>query len=190
MSDRNVSTNDRDDPYNYVSFDDFLAGSSKVWSTEDLAIRWNAAHPEAPVRINFGPIVPPPTLATGVVAPDGSGVTRIFAAIQLVGGGLEILVAGGALLVPEPTGATKVVGVVVLLHGLDTISSALSTIASGKRSITYTQEGATWVAQGLGAGPGTAETIGVVTDVGIGVGGSFAVGSLARLARARYSSSI
>jgi hypothetical protein len=191
-----VNTNDRDDPNNYVSFDDYVAGSSKVWLLENLASRWNSAHPEAQVYANFGPIVQPGELNAGAVAPvappaalDGaaaasgsSGLTRVFAAVQLVGGGLEIIVAGGALLAPEPTGATKLVGVVVLLHGMDTIQSAIRTIVSGDRTVTFTQEGATWVAQSAGAGPQTAETIGVVTDVGVGVAGSFAVGALSRVA--------
>jgi hypothetical protein len=180
---RNASTNDRDDPNNYASFDDFLSGSAKVWSLEYQVSRWNSSHPEAWVSANIGPIVPPAQLnnGNGVVTVAPSGLTRVFAAVQLVGGGLEIIVAGGALLAPEPTGVTKVVGVVVLLHGVDTIQSSIRTLVSGERTVTFTQDGATWVAQEAGASPNTAETIGVVTDVGIGVGGSFAVGTLSRV---------
>jgi hypothetical protein len=94
---------------------------------------------------------------------------------------MELIVAGGALLAPEPTGATKVVGAVVLLHGLDTVQSSLRTIVSCNRTATFTQIGASKVAEEFGASPKTAQTIGVVTDIGVGLGGTFAVGALSRV---------
>jgi hypothetical protein len=97
----------------------------------------------------------------------------------LVGGGIELIVGGGALIAPEPT-VTKVVGVVVLTHGIDTVQSSIRTIVSCNRTATFTQLGATSAAEQFGASPQTAQTIGVVTDIGIGVGGSFAVGALTR----------
>lgn len=175
-----VNTGDRDDPNNYVSFDSYAAGAASPWSLQTLAQRWNRAHPEAPVTAYGDQIVPPVSPSTGAFDTSDSGFTRVFAAVQLVGGGFELIIAGGALLAPEPTGATKVVGVIVLLHGLDTIQSAVRTIVSGDRTATFTQQGASDLAMYAGASPRTAETIGVVTDVGIGVGGSFAVGALAR----------
>ena len=108
--------------------------------------------------------------------------TRVFAALQLLGGGFELIVAGGALLAPEPTGATKVLGAIVLLHGVDSLQAAARTIVSCDRTATLTQQGATSLASSAGASPAVAETIGVVTDVGLGVGGSFAVGTLTRVA--------
>ncbi|MBR0801754.1 hypothetical protein JQ615_41165 [Bradyrhizobium jicamae] len=179
---RIATTNDADDPYNYISFDDFVAGSAKIWSLENLTSRWNAAHPEALVSTGVGPVVPPGTLSSGVVIEEASGLVRVFAAVQLLGGGLELIVGGGALLAPEPTGATKVVGVVVLIHGMDTIQSSFRTIVTGERTVTYTQQGATFAAREAGASVPAAETIGVVTDIGIGVGGSFGIGMLSKAA--------
>jgi hypothetical protein len=177
---RNASTSDRNDPSNYVSFDDYVEGSSRIWSTQELARFWNAAHPDSPIRAFGDPIVP-------LAAPQSDalldcGMTRAFAAVQLVGGGLEVIVAGGALLAPEPTGVTKVLGAVVLLHGVDTLQASIRTLLTCDRTATVTQQGASSIARYAGASPRTAQTIGVVTDAGIGVGGSFAVGTLSRLA--------
>lgn len=175
-----VNSGDRDDANNYASIDDYVAGASAWLQLDVLTRRWNAAHPDDPVSLHGNSRSP--AGATNANALMGCGVTRVFAAMQLVGGGLEIIVAGGALLAPEPTGVTKVLGAVVLLHGVDTLQAAARTILSCDRSATLTQQGATSFARFAGAGPATAETIGVVTDVGIGVGGSFAVGALTRVA--------
>ncbi|MBV9488950.1 MAG: hypothetical protein JO069_04390 [Verrucomicrobia bacterium] len=178
MEARVASTLDRDDPLNYVSFDDFVAGASRPWSTEALVDRWNQAHPENPVIAQGISAAP----NTSPITPSESCTrTRIFAALQLVGGGLELIIGGGALLAPEPTGATKVVGAVVLLHGLDTAQASVRSIVSCDRRATFTQLGASAVAENLGAAPQTAQTIGVVTDIGVGIAGTFAVGSLTRV---------
>ena len=176
---RNVSTSDRDDPINYADFDSYVAGASSVHSLQGLTQRWNSAHPDALVRAQGEFLVP--TAAPNANGFRDCGTTRIFAALQLVGGGLEVIVAGGALLAPEPTGVTKVVGTVVLLHGVDTLQASVRTLLTCDRTATATQVGASSVARFAGASPRVAETIGVVTDVGIGVGGSFAVGALSRV---------
>jgi hypothetical protein len=175
-----ANSGDRDDANNYASVDDYVAGASAWLQLDVLARRWNAARPDDPVSLHGNSRSPAGASNTNALM--GCGVTRVFAAMQLVGGGLEVIVAGGALLAPEPTGATKVLGAMVLLHGVDTLQAAARTILSCDRSATLTQQGATSVARFAGAGPATAETIGVVTDVGIGAGGSFAVGALTRVA--------
>jgi hypothetical protein len=175
-----VNSGDRDDANNYVSIDDFRAGASPWMSSTVLVQRWNAAHPEATATLHGDSATPAP--ASNANAFVDCGMTRVFAALQLIGGGFEVIVAGGALLAPEPTGVTKVLGAVVMLHGVDTLQASARTILSCDRAATMTQQGASSLARFAGASPATAETIGVVTDVGIGVGGSFAVGALTRVA--------
>ncbi|MET0390343.1 MAG: hypothetical protein ABW321_30505, partial [Polyangiales bacterium] len=177
---RNVNNGDRNHPINYVTFDDFVAGASETWSLHVLAQRWNAVHPDKAVRAH-GDLLRPSTGPNQDVF-LGCGLTRVLAAVQLLSGGIEIIVAGGALLAPEPTGATKVLGAVVLLHGIDTLQASVRTVISCDRTATVTQTGAESIAKYAGASPRTAETIGIVTDVGVGVGGSFAVGALSRVA--------
>jgi hypothetical protein len=171
-----ASTNNRDDPTSYDSFDAFVAGASSPWSLSALSESWNRAHPEAPVLAQGDSAAP----NQAPITPNSCGMTRVFAALQLVGGGIELIVGGGALLAPEPT-VTKVIGVVALTHGADTLQSSIRTIATCNRTATFTQIGASKVAVKFGASPQTAERIGVVTDIGIGVGGTFAVGALSRV---------
>jgi len=185
MTDRVASTSDRDDPLNYASIDDYVAGASSPLTLDTLADRWNAAHPQACVLPQGLSSQPSPSMSAAPnltpITPNDCGVTRIFAAVQLIGGGFELIVGGGALLAPEPT-VTKVVGVIVLTHGVDTVQSSIRTILTCDRTATFTQLGASSVARDFGASPTTAETIGIVTDVGFGVGGTFAVGALSRVA--------
>lgn len=173
----NVNTNDRNDPANYVSFDDFARNASMVFPLATLTEMWNRAHPDAtvlPQGVSAAPNVSP-------IEPDGCGTTRVFAALQLLGGGIELFIGGGALLAPEPTGVTKVIGVVAVAHGLDTMQASIRTIATCNRTATFTQIGAAGAAETLGASPATAQTIGVVTDIGVGVAGTFAIGALSRV---------
>lgn len=177
-----VNDGDRDNPNNYVDIDSYRAGASSWLSSAVLVQRWNAAHPTARVTLHGASRAP--DAASNANAFSSCTVTRVFAALQLVGGGLELIVAGGALLAPEPTGVTKVLGAVVLLHGVDTLQASARTILSCDRTATLTQQGASSLARSAGASPAVAETIGVVTDVGLGVGGTFAVGTLTRVAPA------
>lgn len=86
------------------------------------------------------------------------GSQRVIAGIQYIGGGIELIVASGALLAPEPTGATKVVGSVVLVHGIDTIQSSLRRALYCDSTPTSTQSGVSAAARLAGAGPSVAET--------------------------------
>src|ERR1043166_3749842 len=122
MATRVASSPDRDDPLNYATFDDFAANASKPWSIDTLVAMWNEAHPEDPAVAqgtsaapNISPITPPESCTR----------TRVFAALQLIGGGMEFIIGGGAILAPEPTGVTKVVGAVVLVHGVDTMQASV-----------------------------------------------------------------
>ena len=171
-----VNSGDRDDAANYVTLDDYIAGASKVYTLDALTDNWNKAHPAAPA-IAQGTDSAAPNITP--ISPDNCGMTRVFAALQLVGGGMEIIVGGGALFAPEPV-VTKLVGAVVLTHGIDTLQASMRTIVTCDRTATFTQVGATSVAKQFGASPENAQTIGVVTDIGIGVGGSFGVGVLSR----------
>ncbi len=172
-----LNSGDRNDPANYISFDSYVSGASHVLTLDALTRKWNLAHPQSQVTPN-GMIANP---GQTPVTDDGCGIVRAFAALQLVGGGIELIIGGGALLAPEPT-VTKVIGAVAVVHGLDTVQASVRTIATCGRTSTFTQQGAAAAAEGLGASPATAETIGVVTDIGVGVGTTFAVGVLSRAA--------
>jgi hypothetical protein len=120
-----VNSGDRDDANNYVSIDDYRASTSPWRTSTVLAQRWNAVHPDARVIVHGDSATR--DAASNANAFTNCGVTRVFAALQLLGGGLEVIVAGGALLAPEPTGATKVLGAIVMLHGIDTLQASART---------------------------------------------------------------
>jgi hypothetical protein len=71
------------------------------------------------------------------------------------------------LLAPEPTALTKVAGVALGAHGLDTSSSAIQQIVNGKDSSTLTADGAEALSALLGADPKTAQMIGLGADLAI-----------------------
>lgn len=175
------SSGDRNDPLDYETLDDYVAGAASPLSLQTLVRRWNAARPGERVEAH-GDWTPGAQQRMHATTLNNCGVQRVLAGIQLLGGGLELIVAGGALLAPEPTGVTKVVGTVVLLHGMDTVQASVRSILSCDRTATLIHSGARAIAEYAGASPVTAETIGIVTDVGVGVGGSFAVGTLSRIA--------
>ncbi len=93
--------------------------------------------------------------------------TRLWGAAKLVGGAFELIGAGGLLLAPEPTAVTKVAGVALGAHGVDTSQSALRQIVTGRDTSTLTSDGAKSLSEVLGADPKTAEMIGVGADLAI-----------------------
>ncbi len=86
------------------------------------------------MQADFGPIVPPGAIETATLPEESSAYTRVFAALQLLGGGLELIVAGGALLAPEPTGGARGWSIVArtgLLPGQATEAILLPSQAGG-----------------------------------------------------------
>ena len=109
---------------------------------------------------------PPP--ARRPIAP--STLNRAVAALEIVGGGAEIVGGVLLLLVPEPTMLTKVGGVALTVHGSDFTQAAIRQLFSGKPIEDFTQKGTTWAASHVGASPKSAHRIGVVLDVAVGLG--------------------
>ncbi len=122
------------------------------------------------------------------IDPDGTEqrmnpwAARGIGVLQLVGAGLEAAGGVGALAVPEPTGLTKVGGVLLLGHAVDTGQTALRTIWSGEVKHTLTQQAGEAVATAAGASPETARKIGIGVDIAAGAGPSVAVAAGRRLA--------
>lgn len=80
--------------------------------------------------------------------------------LQFVGAVLEIAAGIAMLIVPEPT-VTKVGGVILILHGLD----SLQALIRGER--TYTAKAATGLARTAGASDKNAELIGDIADIAV-----------------------
>jgi len=101
--------------------------------------------------------------------PESHWYDRPLGLLQAAGGVGEAVLGGVLLAAPEPTGLTKVGGVVVGLHGLDDIQAGLRTAWTDHPTQTVTQQAATSGAQALGANPGAAVVIGAVVDGGLGM---------------------
>ena len=111
---------------------------------------------------------------------ESSWATRAVGAIQVIGGGLEVALGVGGIVLPEP--ATTVGGVVLVAHGGDTVIAGFRTLWSGEVTRSLTQQGGEAAAAALGASPETARTIGTGVDIAAGIGPSVAIGISRRLA--------
>ena len=128
------------------------------------------------------PASPPDAPGTAEAAGRSTTVNRVIGGIQLVGGLLEGALAVGLLLTPEPTMATKVGGVVLGAHSLDTIVAGARTLWTGEVAHTLTHEAGAAAARVAGADEQTANWVGTGADITAGVGPSIAVGVSRRMA--------
>jgi RHS repeat-associated protein len=114
----------------------------------------------------------------------GSGGTwnRVVGGIQLAGGIFEGVLAVGLLLTPEPTMATKVGGVILGAHSLDTIVAGARTLWSGEVQHTLTHQAGEGAARAAGASESTARWVGTGADIAASLGPAAAVGISRRLA--------
>lgn len=109
-----------------------------------------------------------------------SWMTRAVGAIQIIGGGLEMALGVGGIVLPEP--ATTAGGVILVAHGSDTVIAGFRTLWSGEVTRSFTQQGGEAAALALGASPETARHVGTGVDIAAGVGPSLAIGVSRRLA--------
>ena len=101
------------------------------------------------------------------VEDESSVWTRVLGGVQMIGGGLEV--AAGALGVAVPDPLTTAAGSIAIVHGSDTAVAGAMMLVTGREVRTVTAQSVEAVADGLGADPESAELIGDVTDIGIGV---------------------
>ena len=100
--------------------------------------------------------------------------TRVVGGLQVLGGALEIV--AGAAGIAVPTGVTQVLGAAAVVHGVDTLSTGLTTLWTGQVQETLTQQAATGAAKLAGASPETARKIGTGVDITAGIVPSLGIG--------------
>jgi len=103
--------------------------------------------------------------------------TRAWGGGKLILGVFEEVGAGALFFAPEPTMLTKIGSGVLGVHGADTIQSGARQFRTGRDTPTFTQQGATATARGLGAKPAPAEAIGVGIDTAVPIVVSFGLGA-------------
>lgn len=92
---------------------------------------------------------------------------RLWGVATLAGAAIELVSAGVLLLAPEPTMVTKIAGGTLGVHGMDTASTGIMQIVSGRTRTTLTSQAATAAAEALGADPNTAVTVGMAIDIAV-----------------------
>lgn len=127
---------------------------------------------------------PPAAEGSGSSGGSSSGSTwnRVIGGVQLAGGILEGVMAAGLLLTPEPTMVTKVGGVILGAHSLDTIVAGARTLWTGEVQHTLTHQAGEGAALAAGASESTARWVGTGADVAASLGPAAAVGISRRLA--------
>jgi len=110
---------------------------------------------------------------------------RIWGAVGLAGGVIELLGSAALLIDPDPT-VSKVIGAVGLVHGSDVTMTSWSQLRTGEAQQTLTSQAAEALAQSAGMSPGAAGITGAVVDILVPTGVLSEIGrtnSLARLTR-------
>lgn len=123
-------------------------------------------------------------LAGDTLAGPASNWTRAWGGAKLLFGVLEDLGAGALLLAPEPTMVTKVGGVALGAHGLDTIQSGGRQLWTGRDTTTLTSDGTAALARSLGVSEASARQIGEGVDAAVPLALTLGIGA-ARLAAVR-----
>ncbi len=94
-------------------------------------------------------------------------LNRAVGGIQVLGGGLELVLGASMSVVPEPL--TTAGGLILVVHGSDTIIAGFRTLWHGEVKESFTQQGTSAAAEGLGASKKAANIIGTGVDIAAGV---------------------
>jgi Bacterial CdiA-CT RNAse A domain len=140
-----------------------------VWASKPPTLPQPDAMPDEQggIQIVLTPVQLAAVLEGDSLESPSPTITRMWGAVGLLGGALELLGAGALLAVPEPTLTTKVAGGVLGAHGLDTAGANLRQIVSGQSQSTVTAQASRSAAELLGADPNTAAKIGVGVDLAV-----------------------
>ncbi len=113
-------------------------------------------------------VLTPPQLAaimSGANIEPPNAANRAWGVAKAVVGVVEVIGGGALLAVPEPTIVTKVGGVALGAHGLDTIQAGARQAWNGVDTDTGTSDATTALARALGVDERTAERIGDGVDI-------------------------
>ena len=135
---------------------------------------------ETMISIAVSPVQLAAILENASLTEGETRANRIWGAVGLVGGALELLGSAALLVDPDPT-ISKVVGVVGLVHGADTVSTSWEQLRTGSSQTTLTAQGATALAQTLGMSPEAAGITGAIVDIAVPTGVAGALGRSQKL---------
>jgi hypothetical protein len=99
---------------------------------------------------------------------ENEGLNRFFGGLRMLGGLAQMVAGSIALLAPEPTMLTKVVGTVAVVHGADDFMTGFRQLLTGNQERSVTEGIVTGVACLAGASDSTARYLGQITDMLLG----------------------
>jgi RHS repeat-associated protein len=99
---------------------------------------------------------------------DNETMTRFWGALRMVGGALQVVGGAAALLAPEPTMVTKVVGGIAVVNGTDDFLTGMRQLISGREERGAIETAVTEAAAAAGADRETAEMIGSGASMALG----------------------
>jgi Bacterial CdiA-CT RNAse A domain len=136
------------------------------------------------VSIILSPVQLAAVLEGQTVSDTETRTNRLWGAVTLLGGAIELVGAAALLLAPEPTMVTKVAGGALAVHGSDTVSTGMRQIWTGRPQTTLTAEAAAAACRSLGCDPDTAGKVGTAVDILVPLAAAAGVGA-ARLIAVR-----
>jgi RHS repeat-associated protein len=131
---------------------------------------WCGAHPQACAA-----------KLSADAARERDASTRVAGTLRILGGAAQVVAGAGALLAPEPTGATKAAGALALARGFDNAQAGMRQAATGE--VVETASGVA-IRKGLdaaGAPPEAAAQLQWATEVGLDLGTGAAATRAARI---------
>lgn len=135
---------------------------------------------EGMISVALSPVQLAAVLENASLSEGETRGNRIWGAVGLVGGTLELLGSAALLVDPDPT-VSKVVGAIGLVHGSDVVTTSWEQLRTGRSQTTLTAQAAGALAQSLGASPEAAGITGAVVDILVPTGIAGALGRSQRL---------
>lgn len=129
------------------------------------------------LRVILTPAQLASVLESETLVKGGTVGNRVIGALRLLGCGVEVAGGTAFLLTPEPTMLSKAAGGTLIAHGADQCVTGGRQVWTGRDVRSFTERGASAAARGLGAGPGTARTVGAVLDVAVPMGAAIVAGA-------------
>lgn len=126
------------------------------------------------IEIVLTPLQLAAVLEAETIEESAAFTNRLWGGVTLVAGALELIGGAALLLVPEPTTVTKITGGTLGLHGLDTASTGIMQVVSGRTKTTLTSQAVEATANYLGSDQKLASQIGTAMDIGVPLIAGFA----------------
>ena len=87
----------------------------------------------------------------------------------MLDGAAQAIVGGAVFVQVEVPVAAQVVGGIAVVHGMSDIEAGFRQVVTGHRERSVIEQGVSQAAQGLGASPQTAQSLGTGVDLGLGL---------------------